>query len=218
MVDNAITRGGIRVPGSPLYICGSSLALPHSLRHYFWWVQHPWLLVSSLFLLGHCKGQIERKKSKLKWIEVMKILCFFTAFLWYANLKLMFQATQCVTKASNIKHKIEPRFHQAKNLFKLSLSDNIRSVQIEIYHKLCAAPYLCGVQIITQTTTNFTQIVANTKLWPNVPNKEDFFFLIWHIGSQTKHHHTASEQIFCDFSGRCIKVVFLCNVCEMHKA
>ena len=27
------------------------------------------------------------------------------------------------------------------DLFKLSLSDNIRSVQIKIYHKLCAAPY-----------------------------------------------------------------------------
>ena len=27
------------------------------------------------------------------------------------------------------------------DLFKLSLSDNIPSVQIEIYHKLCAAPY-----------------------------------------------------------------------------
>ena len=27
------------------------------------------------------------------------------------------------------------------DLFKLSLSDNIRSVQIQIYHKLCAVPY-----------------------------------------------------------------------------
>ena len=26
----------------------------------------------------------------------------------------------------------------------------------------------------------------NTKLWPNVPNKDNLF-LIWHIGSQTKH-------------------------------
>ena len=95
-------------------------------------------------------------------------------------------------------------------------------VQIEIHQKselhgggaLHSMHTLCRVQK-SQATRNFTQTIANTKLLPNVPNKEDFF-LIWHIGLQTKHHHTASEQIFCDFSGRCIKVVCLCNVCEMR--